>query len=332
MQTRSYQNQPTQRKLFGIDAAPAKVRQHGLVEAHSFPLVSKGKQGGAHSGSFRVPAVEAWGWPELELRAGNSWPCMIQDIDGANALYRIVEAVEHGEILIPNWIVTRKSSGGSHAVWNLARPVHRGEQARIAPLKALARISEYYAAALKADARYTGVLAHNPLAAAHGPGFVTNWLHKDAYSLPELSEVIPFGWRKPTVSRTGVGRNCDLFQSLIRWAGSPSNLVNDCLAAAHVINQSFDLPLPHAEVAATARSVHGYRAKWKAKSEYYTQEQRSLWGKARGIKSGKARRKLTHERDKAIIQAVESGRSLRDVGREFGLSKDGVHWILRRGV
>ena len=149
MQAQSYQETPTQRKLFGIDAAPAKVRQHGLVEAHSFPLVSKGKQGGAHSGSFRVPAVEAWGFPEIELRAGNSWPCMIQDIDGANALYRIVEAVEHGEILIPNWIVTRKSSGGSHAVWNLARPVHRGEQARIAPLKALARISEYYSDALQ---------------------------------------------------------------------------------------------------------------------------------------------------------------------------------------
>ena len=179
---------------------------------------------------------------------------------------------------------------------------------------------------------YTGVLTHNPMSKAHGPGFVTNWFHKDAYSLPELSEVIPFGWRKPTVSRTGVGRNCDLFQSLIRWAGSPSNLVNDCLAAAHVINQSFDLPLPHAEVAATARSVHGYRAKWKAKSEYYTQEQRSLWGKARGIKSGEARRKLTHERDKAIIQAVSEGRSLRDVGREYRLAVGAIHWILSRGV
>ena len=85
-------------------------------------------------------------------------------------------------------------------------------------------------------------------------------------------------------------------------------------------------------VAATARSVHGYRAKWKAKSEYYTQEQRSLWGKARGIKSGEARRKLTHERDKAIIQAVSEGRSLRDVGREYGLAVGAIHWILSRGV
>ena len=162
MQDPSYQDSPTQRKLFGIDAAPAKVRQHGLVEAHSYPLVSQGKRSsGAHNASFRVPAVEAWRFPEIELRAGNSWPCIILDVDGANALYRIVEAVEKAEILTPNWTVTRKGSGGTHAVWNLARPVHRGEQARIAPLKALSRVYEFYATALQADSGYTAILSHN---------------------------------------------------------------------------------------------------------------------------------------------------------------------------
>ena len=90
---------------------------------------------------------------------------------------------------------------------------------------------------------------------AHGPGFKTLWLRKDPYSLGELARVIPFGWRRPTVSRTGVGRNCDLFQSLIRWAGCPENRENDCLAAAHVINQSFELPLPDSEVAGIAARV-----------------------------------------------------------------------------
>ena len=259
MQTRSYQKTPTQQDLFGIDYAPTKVREHGLKETHSYPLVSRGKQGGDHSGSFRVAPGEAWKFPEIELRAGNSWPCIILDVDGANALYRIVEAVEKAEILTPNWTVTRKGSGGTHAVWNLARPVHRGEQARIAPLKALSRVYEFYATALQADSGYTAVLSHNPMASAHGPGFVTNWFHRAAYSLPELGSLIPLGWRRPTVSRTGVGRNCDLFQSLIRWAGCPENRENDCLAAAHVINQSFELPLPDSEVAGIAASVERYR-------------------------------------------------------------------------
>ena len=272
----------------------------------AYPLVSMGKaHHGQHSASFRVPAADAWGFPEIELRAGNSWPSIVLDVDGSNALYRIVEAVDKAEILSPNWTVTRKGSGGTHAVWNLARPVHRGESARKGPLAALARVSEFHADALRADSGYTAVLSHNPMASAHGPGFVTNWFHRAAYSLPELGEVIPFGWRRPTVSRTGVGRNCDLFQSLIRWAGCPENKRNDCLAAAHVINQSFDIPLPHAEVAATARSVHAYRSRWISRGAYFTQEQRSLWGKARGIKSGEARRKGTPlESDRAPWESM----------------------------
>ena len=116
---------------FGIAHAPAKVRAHGLKEAHTFPLVSRGKQGGAHAGSFRVHASGAWLFPEIELRAGNSYPSIVLDCDGANALYRIVEAVEHCEILMPNWAVTRRESGGTHAVWNLARPVHRGDTGQV---------------------------------------------------------------------------------------------------------------------------------------------------------------------------------------------------------
>ena len=156
---------------------------------------------------------------------------------------------------------------------------------------------------------------------------MTNWLRKDPYSLGELARVIPFGWRRPTVSRTGVGRNCDLFQSLIRWAGCPENRENDCLAAAHVINQSFELPLPDSEVAGIAASVERYRKNWS----YYTPTQRTLWGRERGIKSGEARLKLTADRDKTIVQAVSEGRSLRDVAGEYGLSHVAVWKIVNRG-
>ena len=324
---------PRQFKLdFGIDHAPDKVREHGLVEAHNWPLVSRGKQAHDHADSFRVHASRAWSFPEIELRAGNSWPSIVLDCDGANALYRIVEAVEHGEILTPNWTVTRKAGGGTHAVWNLARPVHRGDTSRPGPLRALARVSEFYADTLKADAGYSGVLSHNPMSGAHGPGFVTNWFHRLPYALPALGEVIPMGWRRPAVSLTGIGRNCDLFRSLIRWSGKPENMVNDVLAAAHVVNQTFSPRLPDAEVAATARSVHRYRARWIIQGRYYTAAQSRLWGRERGIKSGAARRKLTHDRDKAIVQAVEGGRSLRDVGREYGLTAEGVRKITIRGV
>ena len=308
----------------GIDHAPQKIRAYGLKDAHSYPLVSMGKSHhGQHRASFRVPAEDAWGFPEIELRAGNSWPSIMLDVDGANALYRIVEAVEKDELKSPNWTVTRKGSGGTHAVWNLARPVHRGEAARKGPLAALARVSEFYADTLRADSGYVGVLSHNPMAQAHGPDFVTNWLHRDAYSLPQLGEVIPMGWRRPAVSRTGVGRNCDLFESLIRWAGCPENTGNDCLAAAHVINQSFEVPLPHSEIAATARSVHRYRARWIAKGKFYTPEQKTLWGRERQARGAANRRKRKNldDRDRLIVQAVAEGQSMRSVAGRFALSR-----------
>ena len=321
----------------GINHAPLKVQQHGLADAHQWPLVSKGKIKDRHGGSYRVPASKAWRFPEIELRTGNSYPSMVLDLDGANALYRLVDAVAHGDILMPNWAVTRKASGGTHAVWNLARPVHRGDSARQAPLRAFARVSEFYAATLKADAGYTGVLAHNPMSRAHGSGFVTNWWHREPYTLPALAEVIPYGWRKPTVAITAIGRNRSMFETLIRWAGKPENRENNVLAAALSINEAIGRlhggpALDPPEVAAIARSVDRKRREWIAKSSYYTPEQKTRWGRLRGIKSGAARRKLTVDRDRAIIQAVAGGRSLRDVAREFGLTDGGVRWILNRGA
>ena len=165
--------------------------------------------------------------------------------------------------------MTRKAGGGTHACWTLKHPVHRGESARKGPLKSLARVSEFYADALLADSGYCGVLSHNPMAAGHGPDFVTNWFHRSAYRLAELGEVIPLGWRKPTISVTAIGRNCSMFEALIKWAGKPENRGNNILAAAMSINEEIGRvhgkpPMDQSEVAATARSIDRYRARWIA--------------------------------------------------------------------
>ena len=65
-----------QPQQLGFDFAPAQVRSHGLRDAHTYPLVAPRK-----GESFRVPASHAWGYPSLELRAGNSWPLMGFDCD-----------------------------------------------------------------------------------------------------------------------------------------------------------------------------------------------------------------------------------------------------------
>ena len=235
-------------------------------------------------------------------------------------------------MLGPNWMVTRKDGGGTHMVYTLARPVLTGPDMRAAPIRLLGRVSEYYASAVEADSGYTGVLSHNPMARAHGPGFATNWGRREAYRLPELAEVIPFGWRIPKAPRTGEGRNCALFDALRRFAGSPENAEHDLFAVAMAINQGFDIPLGVPEVRGIAKSVTKRRARWIAAGAYYTDQQKTLWGRERGIRSGKARRKRTADRDAAIVEAVMAGRSMRDVGREFGLTEGSVRWIVRRGA
>ena len=82
--------------------------------------------------------------------------------------------------------------------------------------------------------------------------------------MAELAEFIPFGWRAPVASTTGIGRNVDLFRDLIRWAGREANAGTAALTAALIRNQEFDVPLPMVEVLATAASVERYRRQWTA--------------------------------------------------------------------
>ena len=158
----------------GINFAPAVVREHGLRDAHIQPLVSR------HKGeSFRVHARKAWGYPSLELRAGNSWPAVTLDCDLPTVVESLHSLRSKFPLPYPNMLVERVSNGHCHASWFLSRPVHRGESARAAPLRKLARITEYYREVLDADSGFVNCLTHNPLEETHGRGeFQTHWSHK----------------------------------------------------------------------------------------------------------------------------------------------------------
>ena len=189
-----------QPQQLALDFAPAQVRSHGLRDAHTYPQVARGQ-----GESFRVPASQAWGYPSLELRAGNSWPLMGFDCDVPEKVLDALVSNHWGArsdaqpaLPEPNMIVQRRSNSHSHVSYFLAKPVHRGPTAREAPLRLFARISEFYRQALGADPGYNGVLTHNPMRSAHRHGeFLTHWGCNRPYSLSELAEPIPRGWRLP---------------------------------------------------------------------------------------------------------------------------------------
>ena len=95
--------------------------------------------------SFRVAPWAAWLFPSLELRAANSYTCLILDLDGGGSYERAERAVRRTKVGALNWAVENKRTGGMHGVWTLAKPVHRADMALAAPLKKYGRISEYYA-------------------------------------------------------------------------------------------------------------------------------------------------------------------------------------------
>ena len=64
---------PLQYEL-AIDHAPPKVRSYGYRDAHSRPLVSRGKRGGVFESSFRVAPWDAWGRFGRQLAPGGCLP------------------------------------------------------------------------------------------------------------------------------------------------------------------------------------------------------------------------------------------------------------------
>ena len=287
----------------GVVYIPEKLRRYGLTDAHKRPLVSQGKQPNGQMCSFRVRPEDAWAFPSLELRTGNSFPCLTLDVDG-EAVEAFVTMLCDRALPPPNISVTRVSSGNLHATWFLRDPVHRGEHARSKPLHLYATIGEYYRAMAGADPGYTGVLTHNPLKAAQiwtgADGkcrrqLITSWIQKGGYTLGELASVIPIGWTKPTLPTTEAGRNCALFEAGMRWAGSRRNLVMDVLSVLLTTNSLFPTPLPDAEVRSISKGVERYRKRWIAEGKFFaTDSENARRCQRAGVQSHNRR---THERD-----------------------------------
>ena len=281
-----------------LRAVPAKVREFGLQEAHTFPYVSHGK--GKHVA--RRPALVAWRrWEEIELRTPNSYPALILDVD-TSVMECLDVAMGSSKVRVPNWIAFNPATGHAHVVYTLARPVLCGDGMRLAPMQFHARIAEYYREQYKADSGYTGVLTHNPV---HRK-WETEWLRETPWTLPELAEPMPKRWRIPAKPTTPEGRNVTLFNAALRWFGRPSNWdastdLGDVLAwVEDACSEWFgDNPIDwhRNECMSIAKSVTRYCRRNLASGQ--TQRQFPLIQAYKGKLSGKERRQgtpLEHDR------------------------------------
>ena len=309
---------------------PLILRDHGVMEAHIRPRVGRRLPDDSIR-SWRCAPAEAWAWPLVEwARTGSSFVAVVLDIDSRDGLERLaaanMSASPHAPT--PNFVAYRKVSGHALAAYTLRQPVLRGPHARPKPLAVLARIAEWLRQALGADAGFTGVLVSNPVHA----DYHTVWLKTRGYSLAELRRYVPRGWRQPRPPRTDIGRNCAIFTSLMRYAGSAHHSDDAVRQHADQLYQQIDIHRPHtyssAELADTVAWVLRQRARWRIHgwhSEEWIKRQQirgrrndSAQQVLKGIRSGEARRRKTQERDARILQALKA-QGLRQVARAFGL-------------
>ena len=308
---------------------PAKLRQHGYSDAHIRPTVSRGKEHGKDFRSWRGdPETFAWDMPEIELNAPNCYACLILDLDGGDAELRLVDAMMAGKLPAPSWWVVRKKTGNAHAVWCLSTPVHRTykeQTSRLKPQLWFERIAAYYAELLNADSGYTQNLTHNPVSERWAE--VTTWGHRGGYTLRELAVAIPKGWRmppRPRVDDNG-SRRCTLFNAGCMFV--KRNPKADVLTYLTRINPDIAHQLGKPPLLPNVLEGIARRAVKQAHKVSLTFRRRQSW---KGERSGQVRRRATADRDKSIIMARRSGRSLRRIAADHGLSLSGVGRILGR--
>ena len=327
--------------LLPLQHVPVMVRNHGIVEAHVRPYAGRRLDDDSIR-CWRTSPERAWGYPLVEwTRTGNSYTALAFDIDSRLSLELLAGAsMGSSTIPTPNISIFRQRTGHAQAVYTLRRPVLRGPRAKPSPLAVLGRCSEWLLTALSADAGFAGVLVSNPV----HDDYDVRWLRTRGYSLDEIREFIPAGWRRPRSSKTDVGRNDQLFRDLLRYAGRAQYSDADVEDHAQQLYRQIDVQVPHAfteaELGEVVASVLRRRAEWRDRGWHKPEfliHQRMCGARnkpeqqaAKGVRSGEVRRERTKERDRLIAEFLEVGWSARKVAQLFGLHHKTVGDIQRR--
>lgn len=254
---------------------------------------------------------------------------LVFDVDRQGAAF----SWETGNLPPPSFVTVNPENGHAQLAYAVRTPVVRTDAARQKPLRLLAALQARMTEQLDADPGYSMFLTKNP--------FNSAWrvlTHENAvYDLGDLADYVDLSvaTKKPRVLVSGLGRNCELFDSLrkrayrkvieFREGGCYETWWRYILDAARKLN-TYTHPLPDSEVRATAKSV----AKWTwrhfgqgAAVERFRDRQ-----KARQGRSAAARRGKTSD---AIVRAVDGLRragkrvTVAAVARLAGVSRPAVY-------
>ena len=206
---------------------PPEVAEQGIKAIHPYPFC-------ANEDSHIVGQFDSeYAWQtfaKLELQPPHAYCAIILDCDSTKDLDDAPGKPWWGgnPTPTPSWMVINthprtatRRAGGIHCVYALEVPVARHDAAHTAPLSYLAHVADRLAHHLGADPGYTGLITRNPI--NPGPECYTHWGRMFPYTIGELDKMLPKS-KPPSRRQTGIGRNCDLFKSMVsevfrpRWA------------------------------------------------------------------------------------------------------------------
>ena len=224
--------------------------------------------------------------------------------------------------------------GGIHAVYALEVPVSRHDAAHSLPLAYLAHIADRLSSHLGADPGYTGLITRNPV--NPGPECFTHWGRMFPYTLRELDTALPKG-KLPSRRLTGIGRNCDLFKSMVsevfrpRWADTLGAQGWSEAWLDYVRGQNATMFAPNAmhdsECRSIAKSCHRY---W---TRYYSPGRFSDIQTARNGKRWHDDYAFDFDQQAQDVRELRAWRlSQSTIGAIVGLSQGRVSQILSQGA
>lgn len=194
----------------------------------------------------------------------------------------------------PNISVMNPNNGHAHLLYGLDVPIRTAPDGSPAPLRYAAAVEVSLREKLGADPSYTGLICKNAL----NPYWRAHIWETVAYDLDGLADYLDLsqynGKRK--MPDYGLGRNCNLFNSLRQWAykairqGWPQfdAWLAACETRAKGYNSRFTDPLPLNEVRHTAKSVAKYVFNNFSPAGF--SEWQSVQGRKGGLKSAETRR------------------------------------------
>ena len=207
------------------------------------------------------------------------------DVDRAGAVF----ALEDAGLPRANWTCKTPANAHAHLGFMLALTVCSSSFEHQKPLRYLSAIISAIEEKIEADKNYAHHLTKNPL----HPAWQTHIWTDHKYTLEELAANLDLKGhpRKRGIEATGIGRNCELFESAAKWSyreirqyWSPNyydRWFEAVLMRCESENSQFLSPLSHSEVKAIAKSI----AKWTYK--HFTPEGFRRSQASKGAKGGK---------------------------------------------